>query len=409
MNRTKPERAILHLDMDSYFASVEQQKRPDLRNKPIGISGKPGTRTVVAAASREAKPFGVKSGMTTWEAKKLCPQIQFVRGNLSSYQKITRTWVQILRHYSPTLEIFSIDEAFLDITNTQERFGGPPAMARKIKKELSTKLGKYITASIGIAKNKMLSKIICQWVKPNGIFILENENVKKTLAKISPEEVCSIGPKTAKKLEKMEITSLKELGTYPVENLRAEFGIRGEILKLWGQGIDTSPVVPYWKKEAEKSISHSFTLPPKIDTFQKAKPVLFRLCERTARDMRKKNIHGKTVSLSLRNNDMKSITRQKTLPQPTDQENTIFETCVKLHQRNKLFAKIRLVGVCVSNLTKEKNTTLSLFKDQQKELLAVMDNVNKKYGETLVHAASLPADDILTPPVGFGRKTDKLI
>lgn len=401
------QKIILHLDMDSYFASVEQQRCPELRGRPIGISGKPGTRTVVAAASREAKKFGVKSGMSTWEAQKLCPTIQFVEGNVKRYQKVTRTWVQILREFSPTLEIFSIDEAFIDITETHPLFGGPWTISRQIKQEIRQKLGAYITGSIGIARNKLLSKLVCKWVKPNGIYLLENRRIREILATTPAEEICGIGPKTSQKLAQLGIKTIQDIGDYPLENLRANFGIWGETLKLWGQGIDPSPVIPYWKRSLEKSISHSFTLPKHVYTFSAAQPVLFRLCERLARELRQKGFHGRTITLSLRRQDFANRTIQHKLHQPTSDARRIFEVCRTLQQATRGFENVRLVGVAVSDLISERDLPLRLFEDPWEKILMAMDQLNRRFGETVVHAGSLAADKILVPPVGYGRKAGK--
>ncbi len=409
MNCQRKEQKTLHLDMDSYFASVEQQQQPHLRGKPIGVSGKPGTRTVVAAASREAKPFGIKSGMPTWKAKKLCPSIKFVPGNMRTYQKCTRTWLQIMREFSPTLEIFSIDEAFLDITNTAERFGGELHLARQMKKKLRQKLGKYITASIGIAPNKTFAKLACQKVKPNGIYILEKEGILPLLKKTSPVDICGIGSKTAAKLKTMGIRSLAELGNYPLENLKAVFGSSAQTLKLFGQGVDNSPVVPYWEREKEKSISHSFTLPKEVSTFEAAKPVLFRLAERTAKRMRKNNISGKTITLQLRNLDFKTQSRQKTISHYTQDARKIFSTCLKLYKNFKGFENIRLVGVQVSNLTEDENTPQHMFQNNWQDLTKAVDKLNQRFGEKVVHATSLPADNILQPPIGYNQEKIKAV
>ena len=416
-------RKILHLDMDSYFASVEQQKRPELRGRPIGVSGKPGTRTVVAAASREAKPFGVKSGMPTWEAKKLCPEIQFVPGNMRDYQKCTRTWLQSMREFSPTLEIFSIDEAFLDITNTAKRFGGPLELARKMKKKVRQKLGAYITPSIGIAHGKTFSKLIAGKVKPDGICILEKDDLPALLKNTPPKEICGIGSKTAKKLESLGIRSLSELGKYPLENLKAAFGARARELKLISQGIDTAPVIPYWKKEREKSIGHSFTLPKEVATFEEAKPVLFRLAERVARKMRARKLLANTISLNLRNLDFKTQTRQKSISYYTQDAREIFDICMELYKQfpkskqksrscaacgaatkeNPGFDKVRLVGVRVSNLASEAEIPQNMFKNRWQDLTETVDKLNQRYGEKIVHAASLPAEGILRPPIGYAQ------
>ena len=247
---------IMHIDMDSYFASVEQQANPHLRGKPIVVSGRPDIHSVVAAASKEAKRYGIRSGMTTWEAKKLCPHVIFVPGDPAKYETMTRRFLSILIRYTPMVEVYSIDEVFMDVTQEAPRWGGPLALARRIQAEFRRALGEWITCSIGIAPNKMLAKLAVEEAKPAGIRWIHPEEVPQVLEKTPVEEVCGIGPRIARRLHHMGIWKLADLGRFPERYLRKAFGVYGTTLYLWGKGLDPMPLIPYWQEEETNPNAH---------------------------------------------------------------------------------------------------------------------------------------------------------
>ncbi len=293
-------RIILHLDMDSYFASVEQQANPTLRGKPIGVTGKPHERSIVVAASREAKPYGVKSGMPIWEARRLCPRLILVPGRAARYIAVTKRFLSILKRYSPLLEVFSIDEVFMDVTQEARRYGGPLGMARAIKDEFHAAFGRYITATIGIAPNKTFAKLIAKMNKPDGIGILHEEDIPGLLPTIKVGAVCGIGPRIEARLAKVGIHTLADLGRAPSWYLKKEFGVYGLFLRELGHGRDGTPIVPYTEVPPPKSVGHSKTLPPTVREFELALLVLRSLCDQVGRRLRKLGYAGRTVYFGFR-------------------------------------------------------------------------------------------------------------
>ena len=224
---------IMCIDMDAFFASVEQQVNPKLRGKPIAVIGS-GGRTVITTRSYEARAFGVKTGMNTYEAKKLCPDLILVVGDNEKYAHTCSELSIVYRKYTPDIEIYSIDEAFLDITTTQHLFGGPEAIGFAIKKEVKDQFG--INCTVGIAPNILMAKLASDIAKPDGLKWIKPEDNETLLEDLPVKDLWGIGSATAEKLEQLGIRTCGELGKAPASLLRNKFGITGETLKHMGQG-----------------------------------------------------------------------------------------------------------------------------------------------------------------------------
>ena len=250
MNPTKRENGqiILHTDMNSYFASVEQQANPYLRGRPIAVSRKPQDHTIAAAVSNEAKEFGLKSGMPTWQVGKLCPWITFVHGDPAKYAYVSSQIFSILKRFSPLLEVFSIDEAFLDITSVADRHGGSEHLAKKIKAEIRREIGECITCSIGIAPSKVLAKIASETKKPDGLVLIPESQVQRWLERTPVTDAFGINKRIAWRLSPKGIRTLADLGQCDLHWLLKKFGTIGYYLHLIGNGKDPVPLNPKFQE-----------------------------------------------------------------------------------------------------------------------------------------------------------------
>lgn len=383
---------VMHIDMDSYFASVEQQADPRLRSKPIVVSGRPDIYSVVAAASREAKRFGIRAGMTTWEAKKLCPHLLFVPGDPDRYLSLSRRFFDLLIPYTPMVEVYSIDEVFMEISQEAPRHGGPIAMARKIQAEFKEALGERVTCSIGIAGNKMLSKLAVEEAKPAGVRYLLPDEVPGLLEKTPVGEVCGIGPRIARRLANLGLLRLAELGHFPERILRQEFGVYGHTLSLWGRGLDPSPLVPYWRVEEVKSVGHSHALPKALRHPEGARNVLLFLCEGVGRRLRAKGLAARVVHFAVRDKEMHLRGGQRALETPTDNEEAIFQTALDLcTERGGFPEESTLVAVRASDVLPKEETVRPLFaSDAKREHLAqAVDRIRNRYGDKAIWRGSV--------------------
>ncbi len=401
---------ILHIDMDAYFASVEQQADPSLRGRPIVVSGRPDIHSVVAAASREAKRYGIRAGMTTWEAHKLCPHITFVPGDPDKYETITRRFLDVLIDYTPIVEVYSIDEVFMDVTQEVDRHGGPLTLARKIQQRLRVELGAWITCSIGIAPNKLLAKLAVEEAKPTGVYWTRPQDVAQVLARTPVEAVCGIGPRISRRLAHMGIWTLADLGRCSEGYLRARFGVMGTVLALWGRGLDPNPVIPYWKEHELKSVGHSHAVPTVLRHPEGARSVLLYLCERTGRRLRAKELAGRVVHLDLRDAHMRHRGGQRALEVPTDDEEIIFRTALALVDRQGGFPQATtMVGVRVSAVIPRGEVPRPLLAVQRRRerLEAAMDCIRDRYGEGALWRGSVYACRVLTQATGgMGRQKE---
>lgn len=381
-------RIILLVDMDAFFASIEQQCNPSLKGKPVLVGGSPDKRSVVAAASYEARPYGVKSGMPYMEAIGRCPDTILVRGDLRKYTDTAHRVFSICKDYTDQMEIYSIDECFLDITATAEHFGGAWEIGRNIKRRIKSELG--LTCTVGIAPNKMLSKLAAKKGKPDGLHEIKQEEVEGLLKDMPVEKLHGIGSRIRARLARMGITKAGDLAKASIPRLKREFGVFGDALYWMGHGVDQSPVVPYHSSPDIKSVGHSYTLDRNTRDWDVVHYHLLRLSEMVGRRLREQNFAGKTVTLAIRYADMHTFSRQRSIAEYIDDGYAIYEIALSiLHEQDDDKRAIRLVGVCVSNLVKEVYQ-FDLFNDpKRRNLLKAMDSINNRYGEFTIKRACL--------------------
>ena len=383
-----PDRVIMHIDMDAFFASVEQQVNPRLRGKPIAVC-RSKRRSVVSAASYEARPYGVKAGMPIHSARKACAPLILVDADIPKYVDTSMRIFSMFKDFTPIVEVYSIDEAFLDITGSLMLFSGKENIAGLIKKRIRQELG--LTCSIGIAPNKLMAKLASEMRKPDGLMVLTGEDVSSILKELPVKELPGIGGKLAGHLASMGIRTCGELGVTPVSVLKRRFGIIGERLREMGRGIDDSPVIPMTEESEPKSVGHSMTLDNDISDRDEIRRYLLQLSEMVGRRLRKNYYGRRTVTLTLRYSDFHTFSKQLTIKKYINDSQEIFHTALQILHSIRLRQSVRLLGVRVSNLSKD-SLQLSLFpQDQMKRTtLEVMDSINDRYGEfTLTFAAIL--------------------
>lgn len=390
------ERNILHIDFDSFFASVEQQANPLLRGKPIGVTGSSLTKGVVCAASIEAKKYGVKTGMPLFEARKLCPNIIPVKGDFTKYQYIHEKSLKIFNKYTNLVEPFSIDEAFIDVTDTVKLFRSSENIAFLIKKDVFEHFGPYITCSIGIGPNKLMAKLVSDFNKPNGLFRVTKNNMNEVLKSVKLTDFCGIGPGINARLNSIGILNVKQLQDVDMEILYKEFGnLESGFLKNASFGIGNIEIKNIEYNPEVKSIGHQHTLSKNTSDISEIKSNLYRLSDMVGRRLRKKHLIGKTISIYLRDSDFKGLQQRTTIKEHTDNSWKIFRTTTKLLNDMRWNKNTRLVGVSISNLMQKRNSTIPIFFKEQRinDLISAADKINDKFGEfTLLPADTLSVD-----------------
>jgi DNA polymerase-4 len=335
-------RRIMHLDMDAFFASVEQADHPEYRGKPVIVGG--AERGVVCAASYEARRYGIHSAMPAFQAKKLCPDGIYLPVRMSRYKEVSRSVMTILSEISPLVERVSIDEAFVDITGTEELRGPARQLAEEVKARVFSTTS--VTCSVGVAPNRFLAKIASDFNKPDGLTIIEEEGVSLFLEKLPVKKMPGVGRRTAEELKNLGIVFAGDILKLPAHFWIKKFGKWGKRLFEKAQGIDNSPVEPY---SDPKSISAEETFPADIDSLAELEKMLMIQCEEVGRELRDSGLQGRTVTLKLKYSDFRTITRSRTLSEPFDSTHVLFDTASRLLRELRLAGKVRLIGAGVSN------------------------------------------------------------
>jgi DNA polymerase IV len=386
-------RTILHLDMNAYFASVEQQSSPALRGKPIAVVGA-GHRTVITTCSYEARARGVKTGMAIWEGKRCCPELIIVIADNRKYTDTSRRIMAMMRDYTSQVQTFSIDEAFMDVTGSMMLFGTAESIAYQLKARIRFQFG--LTCSIGIAPNKLLAKLASEMHKPDGLTIITPDQVAAVMEKSPIEELCGIGGTTKRQLNLLGIRSCGQLGRYPVDVLARKFGIIGQQLHQMGRGMDDSPVIPDEEAEPVKSVGHSMTLPRDVESREEILRYLLQLSEMVGRRARRYGVAGKTVGLYVRYADFdSSFNKQQTLHAPINLTDDIFRSAVAILDMVKLSQPVRLLGVRITNLRHQGDQQLPLFPQERQKVLATlaMDAVNARFGDKVTFGTLLAGEE----------------
>ncbi|MBD3287443.1 DNA polymerase IV, partial [candidate division KSB1 bacterium] len=355
-------RVILHIDMDAFFAAVEQMDHPEYRDKPVIVGADPKAgagRGVVSTCSYEARKFGIHSAMPISQAYKRCPHGIYLRGRMERYQELSRRIMKIMQDFSPAVEPVSIDEAFIDITGCIKLFGEPRAIAQKLKDCIKQQTG--LTASVGVAPSKFVAKIASDLEKPNGLVIVEKEKVKDFLRPLPISRMWGVGKKTEPVMQKLGIQTIGDLADYSQSKLIKYLGKAG--VQFWNlaNGIDNRTVVPYTDA---KSLSHETTYHEDTDDTAKLKQTIFYLSNEVSRGLRKGNMKGKTITLKIRLADFSTFTRSKSFIHYINSSKEIYDVAMQLFDSfNRMGKKVRLLGVAVSNLDNSIGEQMSMFDD----------------------------------------------
>ncbi len=382
---------IIHIDMDAFFASVEQLDDEDLRGKPIAVGG--GERGVVAAASYEARAFGVRSAMPTHMAKKLCPHIIFVRGRMHRYKELSQIVMQTIGQFSPLVEQASIDEAYVDAQGLERLFGPIEQLGQSIKQSVFASTG--LTCSVGASPVKFLAKIASDINKPNGFYALYPQDIPNFLQQMPVGKIPGVGKQFIKELHNLGVRMASDVQKFPLEFWERRFGKGGLMLHARARGEDERKVNPI---SVTKSESSEKTLSKNTWDKQELQRYLFAQAERVGASLRKKNLRGRVITLKVKYADFTQVTRSRTLVHATQSTNIIFENAIDLLNILKLEQGVRLIGLGVSGFEHREEQALlplqAVNNDaKQDKLDGALDALRQRFGHDAVIRGRLFDDE----------------
>jgi DNA polymerase IV len=380
---------ILHVDMDAFYASIEIRDRPELKDKPVVVGGSPTGRGVVAAASYKAREYGIHSAMPASRAKRLCPDAVFLPSRIDYYSQVSEQIHSIFKRYTPLVEPLSIDEAFLDVTQSESLFGGAEAIGKRIKQEIREETG--LTASVGIATNKFVAKIASDVGKPDGFVVVPEDGIQAFLDPLPVRRLWGVGKVTDRILEEKGIRTIRQFREQPRRMLHDLLGKWGDHLWELARGIDPRAVVP--NHEAQ-SISHEVTFETDQTVFDDLRRHLVEMVEQVAGRLRRQGLRARTVEIKIRFPDFKTITRSKSLPRATDLTGDFIRTATLLLEKQlpRKHAGVRLLGMGVSHLESGESPQGELFADdrivRQSRVDAASDRIRDKFGDAALRRGS---------------------
>ena len=390
MSEELQQATILHVDMDAFYASVAELDNPQYKGKALVVGA--GVRGVVLSANYEARKFGIRAAMPVGRAKRMAPHAIFIAPEHHRYSEISERVMQIFHSYTPLVEPISLDEAFLDVTGSKKLFGDGRQIATKIRTEVEKAEG--ITCSVGIAQSKFIAKLASQHCKPNGMLEIKSDRILEFLHPLPVRAIWGVGPKTAESLDRLGLHTVADIANTPRATLiRALGDATGESLYELAWGRDYRDVVP---DEPEKSIGNEETFARDIDSPEEILAEFLRMTEKATERLRMRNLFAKTISIKIKFADFSSITRSKTVPLGIDGTHETYEIVKNLYLalRND-GARIRLVGVSLSNLGEDSPVQLELGARERgwRDADTAIDKAKARFGRASVRPGRLIKDD----------------
>ena len=394
-------RHILHVDQNCFYASVEMQRRPELRDKPLAVCGSQEERHgIVLTANYLAKPYGVKTGMAIWQARQRCPHLVILPPDMDEYIRFSRMAREIYEDYTDQIEPFGLDESWLDVTGSVGLFGDPMSIAREISGRIKFELG--ITASIGVSDNKITAKLGSDYKKPDAITRIEADNYKEIAYPLPVEDLLYVGPATSRKLRAIGISTIGRLAECPVDVLVRRLGKMGAVLHTFANGRDVSPVQKSDHVPNIKSVGNSATTPRDLETEADVKLMLYLLAESVCARMRELVSRCTVVEIYVRDTQLNSIVRQRKLQAPSCSSQELAEIGLDIFRRNYRWDRpVRSIGLRGAGLVEAQGTVqLSLYTEDQKRdkwerIDTAVDHLRQRYGYMSVRRALMDSDPLL--------------
>jgi DNA polymerase-4 len=389
-------RVILHVDMDAFFASVEQRCNPFLKGKPVIVCGDPNGRSVVASASYEARPCGVRSAMPVSTARRLCPEAVFVEGNPAKYVSISIDILETLKAFSPVVEPFSIDEAFVDLSGCVTGWNDAVATAVHMKGRIRSRTA--LSASIGVSYNKSVAKVASDLQKPDGLTLIRPQDVPSVYYPLPVERLWGVGPRTKEALSRAGVRTIGHLAKVPARTLVEMFGVTGKALSLLAQGKDGSPVISHYQGVEDKSMGHEYTFPYDVSDLLLVERTLLQLCDQVGRRLRKGGVTASRFTVRVRYPDFQTVTRARSVSFFTNDDNVIYDVARSLIVPLVAGRSVRMIGVSSSRFSKCSlripSVETHLFEDGRSRLpvLRTADRIRDRFGEDALVRARLFTD-----------------